>query len=127
MNTDRHKSKALTLGDNPEWVEGFYSQFKDGSVYVFPPDGMHSFDNYEIDPSTLCQCTGLKDSQSKLGFEGDLFKDMGGNTYIIRWASNGWFSQLESNGRVMTPLSGDALADMTLTGKNIHDPKQTEK
>ena len=126
MNTDRYKAKALTVGDNPEWVEGFCSQFKDGSVYVFPPDGLHSFDNYEIDPATLCQCTGQKDSQGKLIFEGDILDHAGLGFWRIEWNRSEWVLRLHDD-RVVVATNLQDIDHMTLTGKNIHDPKQTEE
>ena len=38
---------------------------------------------YSIDPSTICQCSGLKDKNNILFFEGDKYIGADGNLYCI--------------------------------------------
>lgn len=61
--------------DNREWVTGYYvcAEFHDKSgcehfILEYSADGRQ----YNIDPETLSQCTGLKDKNEKLIFEGDI-------------------------------------------------------
>ena len=75
---DRYLFKAKRL-DNGEWVEGHYiTNEKDHNHayigYLFGVvDGMvHDTDIVEVIPSTLCQCTGLKDKNGKLIWENDI-------------------------------------------------------
>ena len=43
---------------------------------------------YEIDPSTICQCTGLKDKNGKLIWENDIVRDEHGNFYKAFWQND---------------------------------------
>lgn len=70
---DRYLYKAKRL-DNGEWVFGdlVHSVYKIGDTCVGQYGnevGMH-----EIDPSTICQCTGLKDKNGNLIWENDIVK-----------------------------------------------------
>lgn len=82
--------------DNGEWVEGQFipSNTNDGyRTYIianakwdYSDDGLDLLetDIYEVDPSTLGECTGLRDMNGKLIFEGDIvkYKD---NCYEIKY------------------------------------------
>ena len=43
---------------------------------------------FEVDPSSVCQCTGLKDKNGKLIWENDIVKDEHGNLYKAFWQNN---------------------------------------
>lgn len=53
-------------------------------------DEMWSADIYaiEVDESTICQCTGLKDKNGKLIWENDIVRDKKGNCYKAFWQNN---------------------------------------
>lgn len=86
--------------DNGEWIQGFL--FNDnfpeskhyfvGGIIVTEYTGtacdkwnIAGIDFGEIDPSTICQCTGLKDKSGKLIWENDIVKDDKGNLYKAFW------------------------------------------
>ena len=57
--------------DNGEWVVGHFYEFMVKS-YIFEPPFTSTALTYEVEPSTICQCTGLKDKNDKLIFENDI-------------------------------------------------------
>jgi uncharacterized phage protein (TIGR01671 family) len=77
---DRYLLKAKRL-DNGEWVQGCY-------IYNVDRDCGESLNEFAhriqplyanayaepIDPTTICQCTGLKDKDDKLIWENDIVK-----------------------------------------------------
>ena len=73
--------------DNGEWVEGYlvetrHNTYHDGyriiDKYGINYDELDyyepSFISYVIDPSTICQCTGIKEKNGKLIWENDVVK-----------------------------------------------------
>lgn len=96
---ERYLFKAKRI-DNGEWVFGdlVHSVYKIGDTCVGQYGnevGMH-----EVDQSTICQCTGLKDKNGKLIWENDIMvahldddypED---ETYIrILWRGSGFYSK----------------------------------
>ena len=61
---DRYLSRAKRI-DNGEWVEGYLFRISEHH----PPFIMLSDrygESHEVDPSTICRCTGPKDKNGKL-------------------------------------------------------------
>ena len=70
---DRYLCKAKRT-DNGEWVIGGLVRygFTGREKYYIVPSYASDLYALEIDPSTICWCTGLKDKNGKLIFENDI-------------------------------------------------------
>lgn len=84
MKIENIKFKAKRL-DNGKWVEGyFYAEC--GNTYIIENRQEESMLNrnitYEVDPSTVCQFTGLKDTNDVPIFEGDII-DFDGEGEVV--------------------------------------------
>lgn len=84
---DRYLFRGKRI-DNGEWVHGylFDDGFENGRVFLggiviekyngtaCDDWNVTGINFYEIDPNTICQCTGLKDKNGKLIWENDICK-----------------------------------------------------
>lgn len=94
---DRYLFKAKRV-DNGEWVQGYYVKglnMYDKEVYlIFEPNTMFYSSGetdgwYKVDPTTICQCTGLKDKNGKLIWGKDIIRCKLGKA-IILWDEAQW-------------------------------------
>ena len=66
--------------DNGEWVEGYHAVVDNNAIIIRPSENYfteslekrNGSEIIKVDPSTVCQCTGLKDKNGKLIWENDI-------------------------------------------------------
>lgn len=84
--------------DTGEWVEGMPFEIEGKTMMLIRDDenllrthyldeNMWNAEIYcvEVDPSTICRCTGFKDKNGKLIWENDITKNDKGNLYRAFW------------------------------------------
>lgn len=72
---DRYLFRGKRI-DNGEWVYGLPSCDEDGEIEEIEVWSEDDINFYSVDPSTVCQCTGLEDKNGRLIFENDIVKDL---------------------------------------------------
>lgn len=98
------------------WVVGFLS----GERYIANDSG-----EYLIDPTTICQCTGLKDETDKLIWENDIIRCEVGTAKVI-WNKAEWRLEWLKNDIWRKDLYYWAVEDIqrTVVIGNIFDNKE---
>lgn len=92
MKIEDIKFKAKSILDG-SWVQGDLIHKEDGKIAIL----RNGFNVSEVDPSTICQFTGLKDCEGNEVWEGDILQDVdfGHFKYVIIFAEGTYLAQRE--------------------------------
>ena len=128
---DRYLYRAKRT-DNGEWIEGdlVHSVYKINDICVGKYGnevGMH-----QVDESTICQCTGLKDKNGKLIWENDImvahlddsFPEDATYTRVV-WNNNG-FCTKEQGSEDISPLDKFDQEHFEVCGNIFDNPELLE-
>lgn len=126
---DRYLYRAKRT-DNGEWVEGFYAVARDRKGLtqhniLIADNDLGYFKWIVVDPSTICQCTGLKDKNGKFIWENDILNS--GNL-VVAWREELASYCLTKKGWMYQHFFGEAVdaCDCEVIGNIFDNPELLE-
>ena len=102
---DRYLFKAKRL-DNGDWLVGYVIKYgyTGKEKYYIVPSYASDLCAIEVDPSTICQCTGLKDKNDKIIWENDIMVAHLDESYPddktyqkVIWSESGFHSKVKGS------------------------------
>lgn len=128
---DRYLFRAKRK-DNGEWIFGNLIQTDDGVYIIQNYVPQHSIKNCEVDPSTVCQCTGRNDKNGNLIYENDIMvayydeENPEHGTYVmVVWREYGWVT-VENNSDDLCPLDDFTINHFYVVGNIFDNPELLE-
>lgn len=93
MKLENIKFKAKRL-DSGDWVEGNLRTSKSGNAMIIP---IEYSGVCPIEPTTVCQFTGMKDCKGREVWEGDILQDVNDDDikYVVIFDEGAFFAQKE--------------------------------
>lgn len=127
---DRYLFRGKSLIDG-KWVIGNLLQWENGDAEICVKAGDGEKNKVLVKSETVGQCTGLKDKNGKLIFEGDILKSYYDDLYPMNatfehivWIENAWFKK-QHNG--FDPLDETEILPHSEICGNVYDnPKLLE-
>ena len=87
---------------------------------------------FEVDPSTICQCTGLRGKNGKMIWENDILMAYWDEDYLedvtyakVEWNGFGWIIQ-ENNSEDQEYLDNFVMKNYEVCGNTIDNPELLE-
>ena len=122
---DRYLCQAKRKSDK-KWIYGNLIQTDDGVYIIQNYVPQHLIGKYEVDPSTICQCTGLKDKHGKLIFENDIVRC--GKNCTVTWCDTFASWRLNTSGWMYSHFFGEACKpeDVEIVGNIFDNPELLE-
>lgn len=136
--------------DKGEWIEGYYCKISE-TTYAFAEDydkypvpvhhyilqenmtdwGLpNRFWQYEIDPETLCQYTGLKNKNGKKIWENDIIRvenSVDEGTGVVVFYEGVWYVDRGVNNSLYNIALYDDEAEIYIIGNIIDNPYMVKK
>ena len=132
---DRYLYKAKSK-DNGEWVQGYYVKgldMYDKEIHLIFEPATSFYSNgetagwHEIDPSTVCQCTGLKDKNGKLIWENDIAWDSDERAfYEIVWNQEDMCWNVEDADGHKSEFEECYVSTLEVNGNRFDNPELLE-
>lgn len=125
MREIKFKAKRL---DNGEWCEGYFYE-ENGNTYIIENRQKESMLNrnvvHQVDRSTVCQFTGLKDCDGTDIFEGDLLAEKRFPMYEVGYVDSEFAASYIGENTFIFKLP--ALSKGCVVCGSIYDRKEGEK
>ncbi len=115
---DRYLFKAKRI-DTGEWVQGYlYGIWEKRYILWGMTNDVPNM--IEVDPTTICQCTGLQDKEDALIYENDIV-DVGAEKFVVEWDEYEGLWVLCQYGSVMYDFSDFEPSAVKVNGNKLYE------
>lgn len=126
---DRYLFKAKRISGG-EWVVGYIARYghTGKEKYYIIPSYVSDLYSFLIDPSTICQCTGLKDKNGKLIWENNIVvcHDFTEEKYVIAWKQDEACFEYQQYGCSIMNFEQLSGCEVEVIGNTFDNPELLE-